>query len=520
MYKCKIVVKVRQVCIRRGSSLSYPPCKIVLILLQICKYSNNNLYSSVMKGHIMESIFTKIIFAQTGMNGLQSKPVKIALLAIFLCGIWMPPAQAEHTVINGNFEADTFPTVEKAAAGGWETYSQREEISPRFFVTGYPSLGGEGSLGISGASNSSANGCWQILIHDVEEGAYYKFEASYSTQRVTLPHHQVIAFLDWRNGNGNRSGQPEFVPDGGHLGKWHKTRGIFRAPEGTASVRIQLFLRFCEQGTVWWDDIQLEKVSAPPQRNVRVGTVNCYPRDNTVSAESVGEFCLAADEAGKKGCDIVCLGEGVNLVGVRGVGYSDIAEPIPGQTTNRLGKVAKKWNMYIVAALGEREGAAVYNTAVLIDRTGEIIGKYRKIQLPREEIEAGVTPGNAFPVFDTDFGRIGIMICWDVQYAEPARALAVQGAEIIFLPIWGGNETLTKARAIENQVHVVSCGYSIASIIYDPWGNILGEAVERPGLAVADIDLNETHPDQWLGNMRHRFFHELRTDIPVPGLEK
>ena len=468
----------------------------------------------------MECIFLKNISAQTGMNGLKSKTVKRALLAIFLWCIWMLPAQAQPILENGNFEADTFHSVEKAAAGGWETYSQREEISPRFFVTDYPSLGGKGCLGISGASNSSANGCWQILIHDVEEGAYYKFEASYSTQRVTLPHHQVIVFLDWRDRNGNRTGQPEFVPDGDRKGDWHKAGGIFQAPEGAAAVRIQLFLRFCEQGTVWWDGIKLEKVPAPPQRNVRVGTVNCYPRDNTVSNESVEEFCDIAEMAGQQGCDIVCLGEGVNLVGVHGAGYSDIAEPIPGQTTNRLGEVAKKWNMYIVAALGEREGTAVYNTAVLIDRTGEIIGKYRKIQLPREEIEAGVTPGNAFPVFDTDFGRIGMMICWDVQYAEPARALAVQGAEIIFLPIWGGNETLTKARAIENQVHVVSCGYSIASTIYDPWGNLLSEAAKRPGLAVADIDLNETHPDQWLGNMRHRFFHELRTDIPVQEFYK
>ena len=78
---------------------------------------------------------------------------------------------------------------------------------------------------------------------------------------------------------------------------------------------------------------------------------------------------------------------------------------------------------------------------------------------------------------------------------------------------------MTRARAIENQVYVVSSGYDIASTIYDPWGNLLAEAAERPGLAVVDIDLNEPHPDPWLGNMRHRFFRELRTDIHIPGLE-
>ncbi|MBN1292312.1 MAG: hypothetical protein JXB48_10780 [Candidatus Latescibacteria bacterium] len=67
---------------------------------------------------------------------------------------------------------------------------------------------------------------------------------------------------------------------------------------------------------------------------------------------------------------------------------------------------------------------------------------------------------------------------------------------------------------------MVSCGYSIGSTIYDSWGNLLAEATNRPSVAIAEIDLNETHPEEWLGNMRHRFFHELRTDIPVPGWGK
>ena len=64
------------------------------------------------------------------------------------------------------------------------------------------------------------------------------------------------------------------------------------------------------------------------------------------------------------------------------------------------------------------------------------------MSLPREEIDGGVTPGDALPVFETDFGTIGMMICWDVTFPEAARTLAKQGAEVIFLPIWGGNLTL------------------------------------------------------------------------------
>ena len=118
---------------------------------------------------------------------------------------------------------------------------------------------------------------------------------------------------------------------------------------------------------------------------------------------------------GEQKADIVCLPEGITVVNT-GQKYMDVSEPVPGPSTRFLGKLAKKYNMYIIAGIYEREGVAVYNTAVLLDRSGVLAGKYRKVCLPREEIERGLTPGDSFPVFDTDFGRIGIMICWDVFF--------------------------------------------------------------------------------------------------------
>ena len=144
--------------------------------------------------------------------------------------------------------------------------------------------------------------------------------------------------------------------------------------------------------------------------------------------------------------DIICLPEGATLAGT-GLNYISASESIPGPSTKFLGELAIKYNMYIVAGILEREYEVVYNTAILIGRNGELIGKYRKVSLPREEIEGGITPGDSLPVFDADFGCIGIMICWDVTFPEVARTLAMQGADVIFLPIWGGDITLTKARA-------------------------------------------------------------------------
>jgi predicted amidohydrolase len=212
--------------------------------------------------------------------------------------------------------------------------------------------------------------------------------------------------------------------------------------------------------------------------------------------------------------DIILLPEGITVVGT-GLSYADAAEPVPGPTTNALGEAARKRNAYIAAGIYERDGVAVYNTAVLIDRDGKVAGRYRKVYIPREELEGGITPGADYPVFQTDFGRVGLMICWDVQYADPARALAMRGAEILLLPIWGGNETLAKARAIENQVFLAASGYDYPTHIIDPAGELIAVASGPGSAAVATIDLNRRYVDEWLGHMRSRMMKEMRLDLKV-----
>ena len=101
------------------------------------------------------------------------------------------------------------------------------------------------------------------------------------------------------------------------------------------------------------------------------------------------------------------------------------------------------------------------------------------------------------------------MICWDVTYPEAARALAQQGAEVIFLPIWGGNLALAKARAIENQVYVVSSTYDMITGVIDLEGNVLKEAKADKEVVVAEVNLNEQKLWPWLGDFRNRIFREM-----------
>jgi predicted amidohydrolase len=166
-----------------------------------------------------------------------------------------------------------------------------------------------------------------------------------------------------------------------------------------------------------------------------------------------------------------------------------------------------------VAGLYEREGSAIYNTAVLLDREGRLAGRYRKVYLPREEVEGGLTAGSAYPTFATDFGTVGLLICWDVQFADPARALALGGAELLLVPIWGGNETLARARAIENRVFLASSGFDFPTLVMDPDGETLARATADGTVATATIDLARRYLDPWLGDMRARLRKELRPDV-------
>ena len=404
---------------------------------------------------------------------------------------------------------------------GWRTWSNREETSPKYSLSDITFDGRGASLAIEGISKPQEHGCWYAVIDSIVPDTYYSIEGYYRTESVPYPRQQVYMRLDWLSEDGSRIDEPDYVPDGETAGEWTKVYKIYQAPKDAKAVKVELYLSHADQGTVWWDNIVLKEAAKPEPRMLRAGVINCFPRNMKTSLESLEQWVPMIRKAGEANVDIVCLGEGLNLCGLDDVVYSDVAEPIPGPTTERLGELAARYGMYIVGALGEKEGECVYNTAFLIDREGKVAGKYRKMQIPHAEIDGGVTPGSDLPVFDTDFGRIGIMICWDSQFPLPARALAARGAEIILLPIWGGTEFVVKTRAYENQVYIVSCAYDgdMASI-YNPKGERIAHAKSRNTVAWTDIDLAEPFRYPWVGNFKDKLYRERRADVKIKELER
>jgi predicted amidohydrolase len=412
------------------------------------------------------------------------------------------------------FEQSGFAATQEAPAG-WEAWSQREATAPRIFVSTEHSLGEAGSLAISGDGNAAAHGGWHRRVDGIVPGRWYRLRASYRTEAIVAPNWQVVARVDWSDANGGRRDQPDYASWTQQAGEWTQIEGTFQAPAASTSAVLQFHLLHAAEGKVWWDAITFEEIAAPQPRLVTVASVNLRPRGTETKEASLAAFAETVRGNVPPGVDLIVLPEGITVVGTKQT-YLDVAERVPGADTAFLATLAREKKAYLAAGIYERDGDVVYNTSVLLDREGRLVGKYRKVYLPREELEGGITPGDSYPVFETDFGRVGMMICYDVFFPDPARALAAQGADIILMPIWGGPERLAVARALENRVYLAASGYDHPTYVMDPNGDVLASADDEGSIALTTIDLSKRHREAWLGEMRTRRLQEIRTDIPLP----
>ena len=174
------------------------------------------------------------------------------------------------------------------------------------------------------------------------------------------------------------------------------------------------------------------------------------------------------EEAAKKGADLIVTTEAVNFSGhftkVKAI-YSDLYQEmeeneksdvdIPQDEESRFAEIAKNYNVMILAGLVRKEHGKLYNSTVFWGRDGKVIDVYHKIHLAGDESKVFV-PGEKLHVVDTEFGRIGMAICWDMQFPEMARGLARKGCDLIVCPTWGWEWIYGPARAYENGIFVAA----------------------------------------------------------------
>ena len=409
--------------------------------------------------------------------------------------------------------AETFSEFKTGDHSGWTQWSPREDISPRFDVSGKGGRSGDSALKIQTTAESNF-GSWRRRSSEIIPGKIYRFEAWYKSEGVQHEPRSVAPRLEWLDASGKQLRPPEYALAVEEKAGWKRVELTSPAPDKAAAADLQLGFGFVNNATILWDDITFKIEASPRDRVVKVATIFHRPSGTKSASASVEEFCQLAARNASSQADIICLPEGITVVGT-GKSYLEVGEPLPGPTSKRLGSLAKELNSYIVAGIYETEGPVLYNTAILVGRDGKLAGKYRKTHLPREEWEAGITPGSDYPVFETDFGKVGLIVCWDVQFPEPSRAMARKGAEILLLPIWGGNEMLAKARAIENSVFLVSSSYDMKTFVINPEGKVLTEATKENPFATAELHLDRKIYQWWLGDMKARTWRERRPDLAV-----
>ena len=424
------------------------------------------------------------------------------------------------------------PTAAKSAKGigefpaGWEPTSHRDETRPQF---SYNAQGGprhQGAFVIVSSDSVGENGWFQKPFPVVGD-TYVRFTADRKTSQVLAPYRSAVARIVWLDAKGKAVlakvptgsesthgivplAEPEHpldketTPEG-----WTHVEGTYQVPPGATQAIVELHLQWAPKGTCEWSDVRFEETPAPPSRKVRLATIHHVPTGKSPRA-NCEEFAPFIAEAAKQQADLVVIGETIPYVGVKKQPH-EVAESVPGPTTDYFSSLAKKHAIHIVVGLYERDEQIVYNVAALFGPDGNLIGKYRKVCLPHREIEQGVTPGNDYPVFQTKFGKVGLMVCYDGFFPEVARELTNRGAEVIAWPVWGCNPLLAQARACENHVYLVSNTFCVVkaswtiSAVYNHAGEPIAKANNWDEIAIAEVDLNERH--FWRNNLGD--FHSM-----------
>lgn len=256
----------------------------------------------------------------------------------------------------------------------------------------------------------------------------------------------------------------------------------------------------------------------------------CQMMGSMDKEESKARAATMVTEAAENGAQVVVLPEMWNTPYSNDY-FRQYAEPADGSTVQFMSQLAKDNDIYLIGgSISELDDGKVYNTSFSFNRSGELIGKHRKVHLFDIDVEGGIrfmesdtlTPGSNTTVIETEYCKIGVAICYDVRFPELSRNMALEGAKVIVLPAAFNLTTgpahwdLTmRARALDNQVYYAACAPARDmegvyqsygnSCIASPWGEFVAHTDEKESIVYGDIDLDRVEAvRQQLPLLKHR----------------
>jgi predicted amidohydrolase len=260
-------------------------------------------------------------------------------------------------------------------------------------------------------------------------------------------------------------------------------------------------------------------------RHARVTTISMSGGSGDTAEErartAVDRAVASIDRAATDNPDIIVLPETFTGLGCGSEMWVATAEPVPGPTYERLAERARRHSCHIVCPIVRRDGGRTYNSAILIGRDGAVVGIYDKMHPTVSELAIGVTPGVSAPVFETDFGRVGFAICFDLNFRDVIEDLVSGGAELVCFPSMYRGGLQTRIWAFDHAVYFASATPDEGSVIVDPLGNILEQSdryepiiSRRVNLDYADMHIDENHR-HW-DAIRAKYGDAVELDILSP----
>ena len=399
----------------------------------------------------------------------------------------------------------------------------------------------------------SACGWWETSAAVVPQGGV-RFRA---TAEIVpdgtgdFPYNDVAMFVRWdfpKDGRKRKGGfyQRDFIAftdraeDGRIVRTFDETYAV---PEDCDTVEIE-FIGKWHPMTVTIRDVKVEDVARPKPRRVRcvVGNPHELTGNMIIAARRkagetmTGEKTMAVHLAQIETCltnifahvenpDIILFSECLAQQGAPSP--AEVAEAVPGGPSWKLAeKYAARYRCNIAMNVKERDETGVcHNTVFVCDRNGKLAGRYRKVHLTSVEYQQGLVPGEGFPVFDLDFGRVGALVCWDNWFSESIKMVKRNGAELLLFPLAACAtdhvDTVFPSRAIDAGIPILVAMRqgNLPNGIIDRDGQWIAKTFEDCGFAVADLDLNDRKRTFWLsvgpggGDPYELYYDESRPEI-------